>query len=70
MCVQSFFGKEGASLPIVRRFLNNTSGVTSVEYAVIIVSLSLAIVASISMVGNEVEDLLANPGRKLQNTLH
>ncbi len=55
---------------MIKRFLNDTRGVTSVEYAVIIVSLSLVIVASISMVGNSVEDLLANPSRKLQETLH
>jgi Flp pilus assembly pilin Flp len=53
----------------LRRFLANKSGATVVEYAVIIVSLSLVIVASISMVGNEIEDLLSNPGRELQNTL-
>jgi Flp pilus assembly pilin Flp len=58
------------TLPTIKRFLTDKRGVSSVEYAIIIVFLSLAIVASISMVGNDVQDLLSNPGRKLQNTLH
>lgn len=62
--------KEGATLPTIRHFLSDRRGATSIEYALIVVSLSLVIIASISMVANEIEDLFSNPSRELQQTLH
>ncbi|MDP3898032.1 MAG: Flp family type IVb pilin [Mesorhizobium sp.] len=52
------------------RFLRDERGATAIEYGLIVACLSLAIVASIQMVGNSLEDMMINPARALDNTFN
>ena len=49
-----------------KAFLKDKRGATAIEYGLIIACLSLVIVAAISNVGNEVEDMFGNQDREMQ----
>lgn len=52
-----------------RRFADNESGATAIEYGLIVVVLSLAIVGGVSLVANEMTNMMTDPARALQTLL-
>lgn len=55
---------------LIRRLLSDESGATAIEYGLIIALLSLAVVAGVGQVGNEVSDMFANQDRELQKAFN
>lgn len=55
---------------ILRRFRNDQSGATAIEYGMILVCLSLVIVGGISAATNSMLDMFMNPARALNTTLN
>jgi pilus assembly protein Flp/PilA len=55
--------------PMLKRFIKDASGVSAVEYGLIVAVLSLTIVAGVGMATNSLEFLFANNASKLQQTL-
>jgi pilus assembly protein Flp/PilA len=51
----------------IRRFVKDETGATVVEYALIVVGLSLAIIAGVGTVGNSIAFLLGNQASKLNS---
>jgi len=49
----------------IRRFLKDETGATAIEYGLIVVVLSLAIIAGVGTAGNSFEYLLGNSGSRL-----
>jgi len=55
---------------MISRFLRDERGGTAIEYGLIVVGLSLAIVASIQLVSNEMVNMMTDPARALDNTFN
>ncbi|MEQ1945072.1 Flp family type IVb pilin [Mesorhizobium sp. VNQ89] len=54
----------------IREFLADTSGATGIEYGLIVGLITLAIVAGVGAVGNEVGDMFGNQDRELQRAFN
>ncbi len=54
---------------MIRRFLNNTSGATAIEYGLIVTVLSLAIVAGVATTSNNVKALFTDTATKLDSSI-
>lgn len=46
--------------PIIRTFLNDTSGATAIEYGIIAAGVALVVVASVNSVGIRLQTIFAN----------
>ena len=57
-------------MELIQRFLADESGATAIEYGLIVVVLSLAIVAGIGRAGNAISEMFANQDRALQSVLN
>ena len=53
-----------------RRFLRNTSGATAIEYGLIVVVLSLAIVAGVGSAGDKIEYMWGNNNSEINKGLN
>jgi pilus assembly protein Flp/PilA len=57
-------------MQLIRRFLAETSGATAIEYGLIVALMTLAMVAGVGSLGNEVGDMFANQDRELQKAFN
>ncbi|MBL8578666.1 MAG: Flp family type IVb pilin [Mesorhizobium sp.] len=53
-------------MQLIRAFLGDKSGATGIEYGLIVGLITLAIVAGVGAVGNDVGDMFGNQDRELQ----
>ena len=53
---------------MLRRFMENESGATVVEYGLIIAVLSLVIIAGVGTAANALQDLFSGENSRLANT--
>lgn len=51
------------------KFIRNTSGISSIEYAMLAVGIALAILAGARLLGNDINNGLANIGEQVTNDL-
>ncbi len=57
-------------MQLIRRFLADTKGATAIEYGLIVALMTLAMVAGVGSLGNEVGDMFANQDRELQKAFN
>ena len=57
-------------MQLIRRFLADTKGATAIEYGLIVALMTLAMVAGVGSLGNEVGEMFNNQDRELQKAFN